>query len=253
MTARYPMQFAYVVNNDVGIHYTPASDTLVGAIIRQGMLVGVTKAAIEANKLDAIFKDGIWKAEKENTTDTFTAGIIVYWDETNNRATPNPIGKPLGISVLAAAATDDVVYMELFRDPCVTPRIALSQTVDRDNFTDNGDATGYIDLPTDLPKGAHLYVHEHKVLTGYIGDTTAVYQLGVDGDLDRFSIVTTGSVFADGDIRVCQPAGNGYCDADTTMRLTVTGGSDFGAITAGRSQITAFYEMIASSPVPAAS
>lgn len=253
MTAKYEIQYAYVVDNTVGIHYTPAADTDAGKLIRQGLLVGVTKRDIAANNLDALHKKGIWKVKKENTTDTFAAGVIVYWDETNLRGVATPIGRPIGISVLAAAATDDVVYTELFKDPHATVRIALSQTVDRSDFTDNTDTTGYIDLPTALPKGANVVVHEHKVLTGYAGDTTAVYQLGVDGDLDRFSIVTTGSVFTAGDIRGSQPAGNSYCDAATTVRLTVTGGSDFGDITTGRSQITIFYDMIASGPVPAAS
>lgn len=119
---------------------------------------------------------------------------------------------------------------------------SVKQTVAFGDFTDNTDATGYVDLDDQLPAGAIPLGTKAVVATGFTGDTTAVYQVGVAGDLDRFSSVTDQSVLAAGTVGTGVPAD--ACDgigAAQTVRVTVTGGADFGSIAAGSMTVEVFY------------
>lgn len=109
-------------------------------------------------------------------------------------------------------------------------------------FTDNGDTTGYADFATNLPAGAVPIGCKVTTAIGFTGDTTAVVQIGVAGDLDRFSSVTDQSVFAGGVVGFGVPVD--ACDGigvEQTPRITVTGGADFGSIAAGAMLATLYY------------
>lgn len=110
------------------------------------------------------------------------------------------------------------------------------------DFTDNADATGYVDLTTLLPAGAIPLGWKITVDAGFAGDTTAVVQVGVSGDLGRFSAAVDQSVLAAGVIGSAAPAAAiaGIGSAQT-VRVTVTGGADFGSITAGQLDIELYY------------
>lgn len=119
----------------------------------------------------------------------------------------------------------------------------LAETLLIGGFTDNTNTTGYKDFATTLPSGAQVLGWQADVRTGFTGDTTAVVQVGVSGNLDRFSALTTNSVLAAGVVG-CQAPGatdNTYLTAATTVRVTVTGAADFTSISAGEMDIRVFY------------
>ena len=124
------------------------------------------------------------------------------------------------------------------------PRTAvISETVLIGGFTDNGDTTGYIDLGTQLEAGAIPVGWKCVVATGFTGDTTAVVQIGVAGDLDRFSADTAQSVLAAATVGsniLAADASDGM-NAAQTIRVTVTGGADFTSITAGNMAVSVYY------------
>lgn len=120
----------------------------------------------------------------------------------------------------------------------------ITETVAFGDFTDNTDTTGYVDLSEDLPAGAIPLGWKAVVATGFTGDTTAVIQVGVSGDLDRFSAVTDQSVLAAA-TKGASALGQSDCldgiAAAQTPRVTVTGGADFGSITAGEMTVSLYY------------
>lgn len=120
----------------------------------------------------------------------------------------------------------------------------LAETMLYSGFTDNTNTTGYKDFATAIPAGALVQGWQSKVVTGFTGDTTAVMQVGVSGNVDRFSQVTTGSVLAAGTIGSGAAMVSGdpnYCETDTTARITVTGGADFTSIVAGEMDVAIHY------------
>lgn len=122
---------------------------------------------------------------------------------------------------------------------------ALTETFAIGDFTDNANTTGYVDFTDDVPAGAVITGWKAVVATGFTGDTTAVIQVGVAGDLDRFSADTAQSVLAAGTV------GSAALAADTadglsaavSPRITVTGGADFGSIAAGSMTVSVFYSV----------
>lgn len=120
----------------------------------------------------------------------------------------------------------------------------FEETVVLADFTDNTNTTGYVDLTNQLPAGAIPVGWVAEVTEGFTGDTTAVLQLGVAGDLDRFSAVTTPSVLAPGTVGASAlgraEALNGV-GAAVTIRATVTGTADFTSIEAGAMTIKFYY------------
>ena len=117
----------------------------------------------------------------------------------------------------------------------------VSQSLAFGDFTDNADATGYIDLDTDLPASCIVMGWEAVVSTGFTGDTTAVAQVGVAGDLDAYSADTAQSVLAADTVGSASLAAESYVGATTTPRVTVTGAADFTSISAGVMVVTIFY------------
>jgi len=143
----------------------------------------------------------------------------------------------------------DATTRALFADAIWTvaklavPKVnVISQQVAIGDFTDNEDATGYVDLATQLPKGAVPLATKFVVTTGFTGDTTATVQAGVSGDLDRFTEQTDQSVLAAGTVGSTPPAD--CCDgigAAQTIRITVTGSADFSNISAGEMTVYVYY------------
>jgi len=117
----------------------------------------------------------------------------------------------------------------------------ITQTVAFGAFTDNTDATGYIDLTAKLPAGSLVLGWRAVVTTGFSGDTTAVVQVGKAGALSAYSTSTSGSVLAAGTVGSASVLATSFEGAETTVRVTVTGGADFTSITAGEMTITVFY------------
>lgn len=168
---------------------------------------------------------------------TITQGVITYYDGTQQ----------LTAAAFDAYPTTDEQRLEYDSGTnklvWVSPRIrTISQVVAFGSFTDNTDATGYIDLATQLPAGAIPLGVTYLVSTGFTGDTTAVVQTGVAGDLDRFASVTDQSVLAAATVGHGVPADavDGIAAAQT-IRVTVTGSTDFTSISAGSMTVTVVY------------
>jgi len=118
----------------------------------------------------------------------------------------------------------------------------VSQTLGYASFTDNGDATGYIDFTSGtIPAGAIVVGWKAVVATGFTGDTTAVAEVGKDGDTDAYSADTSQSVLAAATVGSAAKEASAFVAAATTPRVTVTGGSDFGNIAAGSMTLTIYY------------
>jgi len=96
-------------------------------------------------------------------------------------------------------------------------------------FEDVGNTTGYKDFAAQLPAGAIPLGWKATVTGAFKGDTSAVVQVGIAGDLDRFSADTAGSVFAAGTVGSLALAADGSKSiaAAVTPRVTVTTASDF--------------------------
>ena len=122
-----------------------------------------------------------------------------------------------------------------------TPR-SVSQTLNFGDFTDNTDATGYIDFTTDdIPAGSVIVGWKAVVATGFTGDTTAVIEVGVSGDTDAWSADVAQSVLAAATVGSAPLAATAYVAAAATPRVTVTGGADFTSISAGEMVVTVYY------------
>lgn len=110
-------------------------------------------------------------------------------------------------------------------------------------FTDVGDATGFIDFDTDIPQGALVHGWKAVVATGFTGDTTAICQVGISGDLNRYSADVAASVLAAatvGSNALAVDAAKGM-NAVVTARITVTGGADFTSISGGSMTVSIYY------------
>ena len=123
------------------------------------------------------------------------------------------------------------------------PRISVtSQSVAFGDFTDVTDATGYVDLDTDLPAGAIPIATKFVVSTGFTGDTTAIVQAGIAGTLDMFTENTDQSVLAAATVgSTPTPDCADGMNAAKTIRVTVTGGADFTSISAGVMVVYVYY------------
>lgn len=121
--------------------------------------------------------------------------------------------------------------------------VGLSNTILYSAMTDNLNTTGYKDFTTTVPANSHILGWQAVVATGFTGDTTAVMQVGVSGDLDRFSADTAQSCLAAGTIGSASLAADALdgVSAVVTPRVTVTGGADFTSISAGSMVVTVYY------------
>lgn len=114
------------------------------------------------------------------------------------------------------------------------------------DFTDNGNATGYVDL-NPLPPGAIILGWCVLVTLAFAGTTAATAMVGVSGDTDKFSGVTDGSVVATGKIGAASVVANSAdgIGAAVTPRLTVTDAKgtspDFGDFTAGKATVEVYF------------
>lgn len=139
------------------------------------------------------------------------------------------------------------VSLDLERSPVGWGIRKIGQWVVPGDFTDGGSDAGTLNLTKQVPAGSIVLATKVTVRTGFSGDTTAVMIIGVSGDTDRYSL-TDHDILAAGNNKLSAAdgaAGGVYAPAlvvsDTTVIVTVTGGSDFGAITAGKAYVEVLY------------
>ena len=103
------------------------------------------------------------------------------------------------------------------------------------DFTDGGAAVGTYATGISLPVGSVVLYSFVDVTAAYSGDTSCALQIGDGSDADRFNKSSDPSVFAAGNIDGGVPQGVQFCDAATSITLTATGGSDWGAVSSSGS------------------
>jgi len=193
---------------------------------------------------------------------TYAGGSDTLTDDATNYVYLTPAGVLTGnttdwpttphvriATVLTADGAYDFTDITDCRSACmwqtvVNPgmKVLTSQSLAFGDFTDNGDATGYIDFTSGtIPVSAIVLGWEAVVSTGFTGDTTAVIEVGVSGDTDAFSADTAQSVLAAATVGSASLAAESYIGSAATPRVTVTGGADFGSISAGTMVVTVFY------------
>ncbi len=105
-------QATFVHDGDT-IDFTPGADVAAGEVVVQGDLIGVARTALPANQPGALSVRGVYDLAK-NTGVAYTAGQILYWDDTNNVVTATASGnKQIGKAVRAATTTDTTVRVRL--------------------------------------------------------------------------------------------------------------------------------------------
>jgi hypothetical protein len=198
----------------------------------------VATTAAEINNLDNLTRGSIIVGGVANATgklDAKTSGQILVGDGTDLAS--------VAVSGDATLAANGALTLAVPKVKVISKLCAIA------GFTDNLNTTGYIDFTADsLPAGAIPIGWKAVVTAGFAGDATAVIQVGVAGDLARFSAEATQSVFAVGTIG-CGVPQDKSCDGIGTVstpRVTVTGGADFTSIvTEGNGSMTVYLYYIA--------
>lgn len=122
-----------------------------------------------------------------------------------------------------------------------------SQNLAVADFTDGTGTSGYLDIDVDLPANAMVVGWKAVVSGAFAGDTTAVIEVGVSGDTDKYSAVTTASCFATGTVGSLGNTDTALATTAQTVRVTVTGTADFTSIVtdAGGAMIISLYYFLA--------
>jgi hypothetical protein len=109
----------------------------------------------------------------------------------------------------------------------------IGETVSYTDFTDGGGAAGTYTMKQTIPAGAIVWKTIVQNVTGFAGDTSAALIVGDGTDTDRY-MTSTLNVFSDV-VAIDGGAISGTAIHTTakTPVLTVTSGSDWGAVTAG--------------------
>lgn len=109
----------------------------------------------------------------------------------------------------------------------------IGETVSYTDFTDGGGAAGTYTSKLTIPAGALVYKTIIQNVTGFAGDTSAALIVGDGTDTDRY-MTSTLNVF--GDVAAIDGgavSGTAIHTAAKNVVLTITSGSDWGAVTAG--------------------
>ena len=233
------------------IDYTPSAAVAAGDVVVLGDLVCVANVDIPAGALGALATEGVFDFPKDTAT-AMAAGVDVYWDAAAGQATEDPAGganKHAGKTVAAAAATDTTVRVKLAGAGGTTGQVSVEtvrQTVALSDFTDDGAASGHVDLAEQVPAGALVLGVELDVATAFAGGTSPTAQVGDATNTDRFT--ANGALAVDAVAQVGTEApdvgGNAYVGSATTVRVTVTDGGaspDFTNLTAGQVTVTLAY------------
>jgi len=121
----------------------------------------------------------------------------------------------------------------------------VTQELKPSDFTDGAGTSGYVDLTDKIPADCLILGWTAKTTVAWDDDTTATIAVGKSGTTDDLSAGTSGSVAAVGTIgNVCKTLPVHYNESEYTVRVTITGGSDFTAfVTKGdcRTTINVYY------------
>lgn len=133
------------------INYTPGSAVSAGQVVVINGRCFVAHAAIPASTLGSVYAGGVFDVTKQSGV-TFTAGDIVYWDDTNNYANATSSNTLFGVATADAVSGDTYV------------RVLLLNLV-------NPLAVGSIPNIADGAAGFPIFIRK-LVTAGGSGDTT---------------------------------------------------------------------------------
>lgn len=107
------MAFEAIYRADADIiNYTPGSAVSAGQVVVINGRCFVAHAAIPASTLGSVYASGVFDVTKQSGV-TFTAGDIVYWDDTNNYANATSSNTLFGVATADAASGDTYVRVLL--------------------------------------------------------------------------------------------------------------------------------------------
>ena len=166
--AQTPAKF---VHDGKAIDYTPANAVIAGQVVELGTVPLVAPVAIPAGVLGALSCDGVFDVPK--TSDVFTAGDTVYWDddgtpvtgEVGSGAADSATGNLMGVAVADAAAGASYVRVRLH----AIKRVATSVT--DDPITTTGITGGDASLGIAGIAGAEGAAGGAVAIAGGEGDT----------------------------------------------------------------------------------
>lgn len=121
--------------------------------------------------------------------------------------------------------------------------VAYQETFSYADMTDGGSTSGTFVLSHTIPAGAVYMQTTCHGITGFAGDSSATIQVGDGTDVDRYTTGTP-SVFTTAAAGVSLGAASGtawHTAAVASPTVTITSGTDFGAVNAGSITITLFY------------
>ena len=108
---------AKFVQEGGAIDYTPGADVLVGAVVVQADLIGVTQAPIKSGQLGSLAVTGVFDLNKAvGAGSAIPAGTLTYWDAAAQNATKNAAAganKLIGKAVKATVDADTIVRVRL--------------------------------------------------------------------------------------------------------------------------------------------
>lgn len=126
---------------------------------------------------------------------------------------------------------------------CISQRIRIG------DFTDGAGTNGYVDLKHTLPKGAIVLGWAAKIITGFIGDTTALMSVGTSDNPDAYTGLTpdpscytgAGTIIGAHSSSDGTDGVNTVSGSEVTLRVSIVGASDFTLITTGEADIYVYY------------
>lgn len=107
---------ASAISVGMRVDYQSSSDVAVGTIILMGDLIGLADRPIPANRPGSLAIAGVFRVPKATGASTaLTKGVLVYWDNTNTRATTTAgsnkvLGKVANAVADADANVDVIVW-----------------------------------------------------------------------------------------------------------------------------------------------
>jgi predicted RecA/RadA family phage recombinase len=108
---------AKFVQEGGAIDYTPGADVLVGAVVVQADLIGITQAPIKAGQLGSLAVTGVFDFPKAvGAGSAIPAGTLTYWDAAAQNATKNAAAganKLIGKAVKSTVDADTIVRVRL--------------------------------------------------------------------------------------------------------------------------------------------
>lgn len=117
----------------------------------------------------------------------------------------------------------------------------IEEYVSVGQFTDGGSTSGTYQMQETIPAGAHVLATLVTNVIGFAGDTTATLVVGDGSDVDRYNTGTPSVVSNVAMVAMGAVSGTVVHTAAVRPTLTITGGSDFGKITAGALAIRIVY------------